>query len=167
MSSKYVVLGHNKKDKTTVKHYRYLVPTELEKSGLIDASPFAKIPIYRGKSTLDEGFFSKLFSKSEEQKVVGYYKAMINVMSENDKMRFDSKIAAVSQIANTKRFEFSDEEFLKRRDVIVRLYVIEAEGLPDRDDDSNSDPYLVIQLGDTKFNVRANYNEFMLIFIGK
>jgi len=82
---------------------------------------------------------------------------MINIMSENDKMQFDSKIAAVGQFANTKGLEFSDEEFLKKTQVVVRLYLVEAEGLIDKDDDSNSDPYVVVKFGDKVFNVKRKY----------
>lgn len=146
-------LGHTKKDLTSKKHYRYYVNQELETSGLIDASPFTSIPIFRGKQVTDDNLFMKLFSFQEDYKNVGFFKAMINIMSDNDKKVFDSKIATVSQFANTKGLEFSDEEFLQKRDVTVRLYIIQADGLPAKDDDSNSDPYVVVKLGKTKYDV--------------
>jgi len=152
---KYIALGYNKKDNSLQKHYRYLVDKELEKSDLIDESPFLSIPIYRGKKASDESFFSKFFTLVEEYRQVGQFKAMINVMSEHDKIIFDAKLAAVGQFANTSGLEFSDREFLKKTDVIVRLYVIEAEGLPDKDENSHSDPYLVIKFGKKIINVRV------------
>lgn len=147
-------LGHTTKDNKYKKHYRYFIDKELENSPFIDASPFLDIPIHRGKRTQEESFFQNLFGKKDDYKCVGHFKAMINIMSENDKMRFDAKLKHVGQYAKTKGLEFSDDEFLRRRDVIVRLYVIEAEGLPDKDDDSNSDPYLIVKLGNHEYNVR-------------
>jgi len=154
---KYLALGYNKKDKTSQKHYRYYIDKELEKSDLIDESPFDTIPIYRGKKASDESFFSKYFTLVEEYRQVGQFKAMINVMSEQDNIIFNAKLAAVGQFANTSGLEFSDREFLKKTDVIVRLYVIEAEGLPDKDENSHSDPYLVIKFGKKVINESKEY----------
>jgi len=147
-------LGHHNKEGTSKKHYRYCLDTELEKSGMTDESPFLQIPIYRGKRIAEENFLSSILgSREADYRCVGYFKSMVTVMSEMDKMRFDSKLKHVGQYAKTKGLEFSDDEFLRRRDVVVRLYVIDAEGLPDKDDDSNSDPYIVVKFGKYTQNV--------------
>lgn len=155
--TKYMELGHNNKDRTCKKHYRYLFDKELEKTDFMDASPFFEIPIHRGRRVTEESFFANLFEKNESYRCVGHCKAMINVMNEFDKMKYDAKLQHVGKFAQTKGFEFSDEEFLRRKDVTIRLYVIEAEGLADRDDDSNSDPYLIVKLGKVEYNDSKNY----------
>ena len=40
---------------------------------------------------------------------------------------------------------------------IVRLYMISAYDLASRDNGGESDPYLVVSIGDKKFNDRANF----------
>jgi Ca2+-dependent lipid-binding protein len=40
---------------------------------------------------------------------------------------------------------------------IIRLYMISAYDLASRDNGGESDPYLVIKLGDKAYNDRANY----------
>ena len=41
--------------------------------------------------------------------------------------------------------------------VIVRVYIIEAFGLPPKDCGSDSDPYVVLKLGKRKIEDRENY----------
>jgi hypothetical protein len=156
--TKYMELGHHNKEGTSKKHYRYAFDKELEKTGLIDDSPFIEIPIYRGKRVDSESLFKSLLGKSEQGfRRVGSFKSMITIMSEFEKMRYDAKLKHVGQFAQTSGLEFSDDEFLRQRDVVVRVYVIDAEGLPDKDDDSNSDPFLVIKLGKTIYNEKKFY----------
>ena len=114
-----------------------------------------EIPIFRGKRVTEDTFFKNFFGKTEDYKCVGHFKAMVTVMNEFDKMKYDAKLAHVGTVAQTKGLEFSDDEFLRRRDVVVRLYIIEAEGLNDLDEDSNSDPYLIVKLGRVEYNVHA------------
>lgn len=41
--------------------------------------------------------------------------------------------------------------------VILRVYIIEAFGLPAKDNGSDSDPYLILKLGGKKINDRDNH----------
>ncbi len=41
----------------------------------------------------------------------------------------------------------------------MRVYVIEAFGLPPKDNGSDSDPYLVLKLGGKKIKDREDYKE--------
>lgn len=151
-------LGHTIKDKKDPKHYRYYLNKELEKTIIADDSPFDEIGIFRGKQGSEEGFFKSLVSGgSEDYHQVGSFKAMVNIMSDNEKLRYDSKMSHVGKYASTKGLEFSDEEFLKKREVMIRVYMIEARGLADKDEDSNSDPYLILRLGDTVYDVKLEY----------
>ena len=147
-------LGYKGKNNESIKHYRQFFTKEIEKTLLSDDKPFEKIAIYRGKVATEDNFLKGLVGGKDTNNKVGVFKAMISIMSETEKMRYDAKISHVGAFANTKGLEFSDEEFLKKRDVTVRVYVLEAEGLPDKDADSNSDPYLYLKLGDEHINVR-------------
>ena len=74
-------------------------------------------------------------------------------MSEPEKMKFESKMKAFDKIEGIEHVEVKDQDFLKKRECLVRLYIIDAFGLPGREDDVFADPYLIIRLGDTIINV--------------
>ena len=57
-------LGYDRDGKKE-KHYRHLLKGELEKSGLIDKSPFYEIPINRGRLHENNQFFKKLMKKKD------------------------------------------------------------------------------------------------------
>ena len=162
----YMSLGYSNKEGTSKKHYRLFVDTELEKSKHIDATPFLEIPLYRGKKIAEDSFLRGLFGKTEEFHNVGSFKAMITVMGEAEKDMYDAKLGHVGHYAETKGLEFSDNEFLQRREVTVRLYMIDAVGLMDKDADSNSDPYCVLKLGKKIYNVHISYI-FVSFFLGE
>mmetsp|Transcript_32447 Transcript_32447/g.29255 ORF Transcript_32447/g.29255 Transcript_32447/m.29255 type:complete len:412 (-) Transcript_32447:1072-2307(-) len=147
--NKFIELGYESKTDLTIRrHYRYFLDKPLEHSPYVSESPFVQIPIFRGSKVDDDsGFFAKLFGMSEESyKQVGTFKSMISVLTEKEHQQWENKLKTVGQVASEHN-EVSDQEFLKRTDVIVRVYVIEAIGLNSKDEDSNSDPYLVVKLG--------------------
>lgn len=140
---------------TIRRHYRYYLDGPLEDSKYVNESPFSEISIFRGSKVNDDaGFFAKLFGMSEESyRQVGTFKSMISIMTEEEDKRWHKTLSHLGKMAND-HSEVSDQEFLKRTEVIVRVYVIEAIGLNSKDEDSNSDPYLVLKLGKQKINVR-------------
>ena len=83
---------------------------------------------------------------------------MIEVISESQKGVYESKLNIQNKL-ETEHLEPKDQDFLKRRDCIVRLYVIDACNLPGRVDDPHPDPYLIIRLDKQVINV------FILHFI--
>ena len=48
-------------------------------------------------------------------------------------------------------------KFLRKEVCVVRIYIIDAFGLPDKDYCDSSDPYLVVKLGRHQFNEREHY----------
>lgn len=99
---------------------------------------------------------------------------MINVYSEEEKKQIDKfnvdltqnsrkdsgKITRRDSIKETKirdsGFGINDLEFLKKTQCIVRVYIVDAGDLAAKDDNSNSDPYLRLELGDTVFDVSTS-----------
>mmetsp|Transcript_26559 Transcript_26559/g.23541 ORF Transcript_26559/g.23541 Transcript_26559/m.23541 type:complete len:243 (-) Transcript_26559:906-1634(-) len=157
----YMALGYNKGDKKN-KHYRYCLQEGLEETRYLDESPFDEIAIYRGKKLEDNSFsFSKLFKKKGESdyQLVGYFKAMIELISEDDKLRYETKYSAITRKLPEKPIEFKDQEFLQRNTCVCRLYIIEAGDLVDKDEDSNSDPYLRIRIGKLDINEKKNWQD--------
>lgn len=87
---------------------------------------------------------------------------MITVMTEDEKKEADDFV--ISNPARTKKstkiehiketvLGIPDLDFLKKQHVLVRCYIIDAFDLAAKDEDSNSDPYLVVELGDKKYDV--------------
>lgn len=70
------------------KHYRYILKTTLEESGLIDKAPFDQFEMFRGKRIESEGglfsFISKLVAKESSYKKVGTVKGWVEVFSDKD-----------------------------------------------------------------------------------
>ena len=54
---------------------------------------------------------------------------------------------------NEDRLDEIDSLILKNEDFLVRVYVIDALNLESMDDDSLSDPYIQLILGETKIHV--------------
>ena len=50
-----------------------------------------------------------------------------------------------------------DSEFLLKQNVIVRIYILECTGLYAMDNDSLSDPYVIIKLGNKVINDVKNF----------
>mmetsp|Transcript_10569 Transcript_10569/g.9138 ORF Transcript_10569/g.9138 Transcript_10569/m.9138 type:complete len:253 (-) Transcript_10569:792-1550(-) len=143
-TTKYIELGYDSnKDPKIKKHFRHFIEGPLEESKYLDDPPFVNIPIHRGSSLGTDSIFGNFFKKKEEveqNQEVGYFKAMIEVMSEEDKLVWED------QLGDDVR-DIKDRQFLDRNEVIVRLYVIKCEGLNSKDETSNSDPYLKIKFG--------------------
>jgi len=154
--SKYMELGYTKKHEKSTKHYRYILDTDLETGLLDNETPFDEIPLYRGKQIDEDVLIKGILEGKDSHQSVGTFKAMINIMSEAEKKRYDSKLAEFGEVSD-KGLDFSDAEFLRKKECLVRVYMIEAEGLVDKDEDSNSDPYLILKLGDTKYDESKHY----------
>ena len=57
------------------------------------------------------------------------------------------------------RYSTMSKKLLVPTKCILRVYIIEAFGLPDKDNGSGSDPYLVLKLGGKRINDRDNHLE--------
>ena len=90
---------------------------------------------------------------------MGFFKAMITVMTKEEKEKneksFFGKIkgGGEGQKNVSDAFGIPDLDFLKKVPCIVRVYVINCGNLAAKDENSNSDPYLVLNLGDKTINV--------------
>ena len=82
-------------------------------------------------------------------------------MSERDKRKLESvkfsKLASELVDSELKKF---DKEFLTRTMVIIRVYILKGISLAQMDDDSLSDPYIKIKLG----NKSVDVIKFIILF---
>ena len=95
---------------------------------------------------------------------VGFFKAMITVLTEEEKSQADKfflnqednkKNSKISHIKETV-LGIPDVDFLKKAECLVRCYIVDAFDLAAKDEDTNSDPYLKIQLGDIVIDEHKN-----------
>ena len=90
---------------------------------------------------------------------VGYFKAMISIASDQEKKKQETsflygldKLSCSSKIQN-QLFGLPDVDFLKKAQCVCRVYILNAGDLSSKDEKSNSDPYLRLELGDTVVDV--------------
>ncbi len=142
------------------RHYRYCLNTELEKSKFMDKSTFDEFEIHRGKRIVEHSLFSKLIGSEVGEKIVGKFKGWIDIISETEKTLLSNNKMNALLPGLTQKRSFSsisvegkkkdiniDKEFMEKTPVIIRVYVLQAISLAQMDDDSLSDPYLMIKLG--------------------
>jgi hypothetical protein len=102
-------------------------------------------PIEHDKHGYFKGLaFVILDSKKEE-----YFKLYDNIANVNPLM--------LKEFKNLTRHKDISKELLIKRDMIVRLYILELRDLSKRDINSESDPYLKIFLGDVQVNEKNRY----------
>lgn len=92
---------------------------------------------------------------------------MITLMTEEEKKQNDAfalkseglkaKEAKMAKVEVIKEsiVGIPDLDFLKKAECIVRCYILDASNLAAKDEDSNSDPYLKVQLGDKIIDVSS------------
>lgn len=62
-------------------------------------------------------------------------------------------------LSNKDKYAEMSKQLLVPTKCIVRVYIIEAFGLPPKDTGSDSDPYLILKLGKKKIKDREDYKE--------
>ena len=82
---------------------------------------------------------------------------MIEIIDANEKLKFDMKLAAWDKNEGKVHVEARDEDFLRKKECLVRLYVLDCIGLNDKSDDSQANAYLKIKLGNHLINVSLNF----------
>jgi len=168
--AKYFPLGYDPRDKRSnpvniKKHYRYIVDTPLEESLFIDKNTFDEFEILRGSRVTESSVFLELMGLDQTEKKVGKFKGWIDVVSETEKNKVENNKATYLAKAFFENKNLGDEskgkkklnidkEFIEKSPVIVRVYIISAVSLPAMDDDSLSDPYIEIKLGQERKDVK-------------
>lgn len=168
---------------TTKRHYRYYINQELERTKFMNQNLFNQFPIYKGKRMVENDLF-QAFSLDVRQEQVGLFKGWINItraveqeenvkkghgtlitVMEKNEGNFNESEGKIHENIKEKHndnFNNEDKEFdeldsliLKSEQFLVRVYVVDALNLQPMDNDSLSDPYVRIVLGDVKIDVNS------------
>ena len=78
------------------------------------------------------------------------------------KLLFDvglTDLHLIKHLNSTDYYSRMSKALLVPTKCIVRVYIVEAFGLPSKDAGGDSDPYLIVKLGKKKINDRDNYME--------
>lgn len=177
-------MGYDPKDKRSTpenikKHYRYYIDTPLEDSPFIDKFTFDEFEIMRGSRVNSNSVFYDLLGIDQAEKNVGKFKGWIDIMSGSEKAKieknkatfiakayFENRSASIHEVKGKNKINI-DKEFIEKTQVIVRVYIIKAFSLPQMDDDSLSDPYIEVKLGDDRKDVNIYdkiHENFFIIF---
>mmetsp|Transcript_8349 Transcript_8349/g.8258 ORF Transcript_8349/g.8258 Transcript_8349/m.8258 type:complete len:976 (+) Transcript_8349:1306-4233(+) len=158
----YCPLGYNREPDDGKKHYRYYIKGELEKSIFMDGSPFDQYDLIRGQSRGLGGIIDTS-NKLDEQgqktniKSVGKFKGLIRVIQEKSHRRAIAMMEEEEDEIESKEFEEIGKLLLTKTECVVRVYVIQAFDLEQKDINSASDPYLILKLGNKVINQRDKY----------
>lgn len=138
---------------------------------------FGEAANFASKMIEDNAHSSDCNSGPEETKAGGRFTfnvkkkdkdiSSLTVLDPEGRIKFRQKMLEMGlgnlQIAKLVMDVQSDEiikrALLSEKKCIVRTYIIGAFNLAQRDNDSPSDPYVVLKLGDKVFNDRENYIE--------
>ena len=171
--SLYQPIGYNREAGDGLKHYRYFINEELDRTDYIGRSPFNVYDIMRGQSRGLDGVLAasdKVDEKGQKtsSRTVGKFKGVIRVVSEDEKsdkrhkkgisiVGLDGKVEPDEDEEEIKYFKTITKQLLVRTECVVRVYILNGIDLAQRDLDSPSDPYIRLKIGKKKFNDRENY----------
>lgn len=164
-SEQFIALGWDSVTRQA-KHYRYLLNKELEKSHYMGARGFKTIPVTRGRQVGQSSFFSRLLKgfADTQFKQVGNFKGTVDIISEED-LTLLRNIGLEEQGINMhfpttqqawKETSDLDLDIMRKNEVVVRIYIIDAYLYESLDLTSENDPYLRIKLDDTVISDHKN-----------
>ena len=150
--SQYFTIGYNRTPDDGNKSYRYYIDKPLEETFLFNELPFEQINIIRGQCRgADDSFFS--FSKKKDQsgetstlEVVGKFKAAI-------------RLTEYPPVKQNDEFNELTKLLLTKTTCIIRIYVLDAFDLEQKDVNSMSDPYIRVKLAGKVISERQNHQE--------
>lgn len=145
-----------------MKHYRYYLSNELEKTPLLQPPIFDQFHIIKGQSRglddvpLSSSHTDKTGAKSTVEST-GLIKAKIRVQDYPPKKHV---VDAFHQAMNEEdEFDYIGRQLLNSTKVVIRVYVVDAFDLVSKDSFSNSDPYVRVKVGKTVVSDRENWQE--------
>lgn len=185
-SAKFMPIGYSRTPGDKMLHYRYYLKTELESSIFIEPSPFHFFNLTRGKKTLFDwghlkpeerveitGKFkglirvspldSKITSEIQLKRLRRSKRRVSQYLKANSFIPEDYQLLDVPETHDFEQAEAEMEfkeisrQLLIKIDVVVTVYIIDAFDITSLDFGSDSDPYLILKLGDKVINEKDKF----------
>lgn len=162
----YLEVGYSREPNDGLKHYRYYVHEELEKISIFGNSAFEEFDILKGQSRgVDDlpsiNSHQDKAGQSSTLETVGKFKALIRVVDYPQKWSPFSKLTGLlgDQPNEDNDFEEIARNLLTKTKCVVRVYVIDAFDLEQKDSFSKSDPYFKLKLGGRVIDTQDMHQE--------
>eukprot|EP01016_Furgasonia_blochmanni_P010684 TRINITY_DN14574_c0_g1_i1.p1 TRINITY_DN14574_c0_g1~~TRINITY_DN14574_c0_g1_i1.p1 ORF type:complete len:601 (+),score=165.02 TRINITY_DN14574_c0_g1_i1:63-1865(+) len=163
----YMDVGYNTVRRMGKKHYRRIFHEALEETELMDRSPFEEVSITRGKKIKATSTWHYLLGEPGGNFTeAGKMKAKFRIMNESLHKSYQAASGKLKEyIEESKKYKKDKKgNMFATTNVTVRVYIIDALGLVSKDASTNaneaqSDPYIVVKLGDFVFNDQSNFQD--------
>lgn len=149
----YIAVGYTRTPNDKQKHYRYLLNDIFESTYIFSNLPFEEFEITKGQLVGGDDSIFSIFSRNtitvEEPPTlqnVGKFKALI-------------KLNEYPQLQKDEEFEKISKQLLNKKKCVVRVYILDAFDIEQKDSNSLSDPYVRLKLADTVISDRDNHQE--------
>ena len=151
---KYISIGYNRSPTDELKYYRFYISEPLENTSLFSTLPFEELSIYKGQ---ERGLEDSLFDFDKRKDSFGQNTSLEKVGT----FKFLIKMTDYPPPDPDESDEFYriTKKLLNRTKCIVRVYVIDALDLEQKDKMSKSDPYVRVKLGTAIQDAREHYQE--------
>lgn len=140
-SEAYMAIGYNREPEDGKKHYRLKLESGLEQTHIFSSLPFDEFPIYKA-------VFQDLRASGSETPAtileVGKFKANIRIRSPEADPTSD-------------QFEEVRKLLMTKQKCTVRVYILDAFELEQKDSSSLSDPYVRLKLANQVISDRSNH----------
>ena len=158
----YITLGYNREPDDGMKQYRFYIREELEKTSILEKVPFDVFRIVKGQSRgaidlpLVDDTHEDKHGQTSSITTVGKFKAMIRINEYPAEWNSFEKLKTCVDDEEAD-FEKISRELLVKNRFVIRIYLIDAFDLQQKDSFSDSDPYVRIKLGNKVITDRENH----------
>ena len=164
----YCELGYDSKNHKEQRHYRLVLSKPLEETDYLGNRSFKNEPIHLGKQITEENksWLSKLLSRDHPYKEVGKFKGSFNIIKEETLLKIQNldlpkkelEMFAIPTSVDNYKSNKMDKSVMVERQVVVRVYIVDAIVFDDIGEGQKVDPYIRIELGDKTIDVRIGGN---------
>ena len=149
----YIAIGYNRVPDDNMKYYRWILNDIFEKTHIFSKLPFEEFTILKGQQVVTDDSFLSVFKSSNSAnekpppiQEAGKFKALV-------------KISDYPLIEKDVEFEAISKRLLNKKKCVVRVYILNAFEIEQKDRNSLSDPYVKIKLAGISVSDRDNHKE--------
>ena len=151
---KYIAIGYNRIPDDGKKYYRYKIDDIFEKTHIFDNLPFEQFIAQKGQQTGMADSIMNLFSRNS-----GVQEDSFEKLQEAGKLKACIKISNYPADGKDTESDTLSKRLLNKYKCVVRIYILDAYELEQKDSSSLSDPYIRIKLGEHIISDRDNHQE--------